>query len=175
MSIRGGYNTPQGDFDYEPPEDPLALELQQLKITHEDLQKEHETLNASHAEVCATLEAAQARVAELEALSAKQMYFASDENGWVEFYESADSAKAAAEGSLQSCRECSEDGWNQDEVEKIAWGVVVEQATLTEVMTRPDDEDEEAASNFDWDSFDEMWDFGLRPPGWVMPKTAVQP
>jgi Tfp pilus assembly protein PilX len=48
-------------------DDPLALELQQLQITHEDLQKEHETLNASHAEVCATLEAAQARVAELEA------------------------------------------------------------------------------------------------------------
>jgi chromosome segregation ATPase len=47
-------------------DDPLALELQQLQITHEDLQKEHDTLNASHAEVCATLEAAQARVAELE-------------------------------------------------------------------------------------------------------------
>lgn len=83
-----------------------------------------------------------------------QPFFANDPMGFgVQFFDTADEARACAEKALEDYRDCADEGWDET-VTSICWGRVC--GGIVETERRPCEPGEY--------EFDEWVDYGLRPP-----------
>lgn len=55
-------------------------------------------------------------------------YFAYSPDNGIEFFASAEEAKERAQGEIDYCREAMDEGWEDEFVSGICWGVVSERA-----------------------------------------------
>ena len=93
-------------------------------------------------------------------------WFSQDNDGRTEFHATAEQAKAAAEASLEWCRDqaAEEEGWPED-TERILWGEVREGATRRVLYAHDETCRNEggrlACDGADWH---ETWEYDLLPP-----------
>jgi len=78
-------------------------------------------------------------------------FFVYDPECGFETYTTAKEAEEAAEGILEEYRDNAGDGWDEC-VASLCWGEIREQVVQTDRRPAPEGS-----------SFDEYWDFGLKP------------
>jgi hypothetical protein len=88
------------------------------------------------------------------------MWFSYDPNGdGFDLHDSEDAARKSAEAALEAERENARDGWDEDAVLQICWGLII--GRVEEVERRP----VEDGDGLDGSKIDEFVDYGLVEDG----------
>ncbi|BCQ90370.1 TPA: hypothetical protein O5I88_000653 [Salmonella enterica] len=125
----------------------LAL-LDELEAAEHTAAVDHEaacSLVEENEEVKRKLEAAEKRIAELEAIKPIG-YFAYDTDGGFTNHDTAERAQEEAQNAIEYFRENACDGWS-DEVDSVCWGAIIQQAE--KVDERPVTSEDKCASHIE--------------------------